>query len=77
MFVGDLHEAAAEGLADVESMKILEKQLAAKGLTVQRGTSAHLHSIMVGADSAKRDDMAVKAAQIVAASKQLKSKSDI
>lgn len=64
----------AHSQAEVGSMKELEKRLLAKGLTVQRGSSAHLHSMMVGGDKSERDEAALHAAHIVAASQQLKSK---
>ncbi|KAI9554530.1 hypothetical protein GHT06_019803 [Daphnia sinensis] len=71
--VEDLHDAVNQGVAQVESMLELERQLLAKGLTVDRGTSAHLHSLMV-AGSEQQHNTALNAARILAASTRLKNK---
>lgn len=51
----------------------LERRLFAEGLTVDRGTSAHLHSRMV-AGSEQQQNTALNAARILAASTRLKNK---
>ncbi|XP_057375843.1 peroxidase-like [Daphnia carinata] len=71
--VDDLHDAVSQGLAQVESVLELERQLLAKGLTVDRGTSAHLHSLMV-AGSEQQQNAALNGARILAASTHLKNK---
>lgn len=71
----NLQEIAAEALAQVESMLELERRLWAKGLTVNRGTSAHLHSLMVSADAgSKQRDSTLNASRILVASSLLKAK---
>ncbi len=71
----DLNDAVEQGLAQVESMLELERQLLAKGLTVDRGSSAHLHSLMVAASgSEQHKESALNAARILAASTRLKNK---
>jgi hypothetical protein len=71
----DLHDAVEQGLGQVESMLDLESQLIAKGLTVDRGTSAHLHSLMVAnSGSQQQKDSALNAVRILAASSHLKNK---
>jgi hypothetical protein len=73
--VDDLHDAVDKSLVQVESMLELERQLLAKGLTVDRGTSAHLHSLMVaGSGSEQQKDSALHAVRILAASTLLKDK---
>jgi hypothetical protein len=70
-----LQEIAAEALAKVESMLELERRLLAKGLTVNRGTSAHFHSLMVSADAgSKQRDSTLNASRILAASSLVKAK---
>lgn len=51
----------------------LERRLLAKGLTVDRGSSAHLHSMMV-AGSEQNQNSALNAVRILAASTRLKDK---
>lgn len=71
----DLNDAVEQGLAQVESMLELERQLLEKGLTVDRGSSAHLHSLMVAASgSEQQKESALNAARILAASTRLKNK---
>ncbi|XP_046451982.1 peroxidase-like [Daphnia pulex] len=71
----DVNDAVEHGLAQVESMLDLERQLLEKGLTVDRGSSAHLHSLMVAASgSEQQKESALNAARILAASTRLKNK---
>ncbi|XP_046639032.1 peroxidase-like [Daphnia pulicaria] len=71
----DVNDAVEHGLAQVESMLELERQLLEKGLTVDRGSSAHLHSLMVAASgSEQQKESALNAARILAASTRLKNK---
>jgi hypothetical protein len=70
-----VNDAVEHGLAQVESMLELERQLLEKGLTVDRGSSAHLHSLMVAASgSEQQKESALNAARILAASTRLKNK---
>ena len=71
----DLQETASEALVEVESMLELELRLLTKGLIVDRGTSAHMHSLMVATDSgSKQRDSTLSSSKILIASSLVKAK---
>lgn len=74
MDLEDVRQVAAESLAEFDSVLALENELLAKGLTVNRGSSAHLHARMVQSSSSATREAALNGFKIVSASKKMAEK---
>ena len=69
----DLNEAAEEGIRKADNLIQFEQQLQVKGLTVKKGSTAHLHSLMLRS-GAQLKNQVIDAQRVLQASKQLQKR---
>ena len=70
MTAEDVQRAAQDGLVQFESMISLEKELLDRGMTVSRGSPAHMHAHMTKSSPSSREAV-FRAVKIVSASQKL------